>query len=253
LSQDQGRDQVTNAIRDARSQSGAIGFFGLIGLAWSGTAVFGVLRSALNAIFDVRSPRPPLIQKLIDLGTVLSFAPLFLASIAATGTLRLARRASEDSWLGEWPRALGFGWSLAAVLLPLAISCIAFFLVYWLVPTQRRQPRHILPGAILAAVLFEGVKISFNIYIENFSNYDVVFGSLGAVVALLFWVYVSANILLFGAEVIEKLPAVAGGAFDERPAHTTPRLPLAQRSLHLLRGLVIRPEHDKEQATRDQP
>ncbi len=248
LSQEEGRGDVTDALSAvARDQSGAIGIFGLLGLAWSGSAVFGVLRSSMNIVFRVETPRPPVIQKLFDLVIVLSFAPFFVASIAATSFLRLARHTSEDvPLLGDAPHALGAGWWAASILLPMLVSCAAFFLVYWLVPTRHIQARHLLPGAVLAAVLFEAVKIGFNVYLENFSNYDIVFGSLGAVVAFLFWVYLSASILLLGAEVAAETPHVAAGAYDQRDPSAGPRRTLRQKIVRELRKLIMQPKPEAE-------
>jgi membrane protein len=253
LSQDEGRDDVTDALEAvALDHSGAIGVFALLGLAWSGSAVFGVLRSSMNAVFHVQTPRPPLIQKLYDLSLVLSLAPLFLASIAATSVLRLARRTSEElPLLGNAPHALGAGWWAASILLPILVSCAAFFVVYWVVPARRIRPIYLLPGAVLAAVLFEAVKIGFNIYLENFSNYDIVFGSLGAVVAFLFWVYLSANILLLGAEVAAEMPIVASGVYDQPGPAKGPRRTLRQKVGHELKKLVTQPASDPETPARD--
>ncbi len=252
LSADKGRNDVSDALAHvARTQSSAIGIFGLLGLAWSGSAVFGVLRSSLNAVFRAATPRPVLVQKLVDLGIVASLAPFFILSIAATSTLRLARRTSEElPVLGLAPHALGIGWWAASLILPTLVSCGAFFLVYWLVPTRRLQPRHILPGAVLAAVLFEAVKIGFSVYLENFSNYDVVFGSLGAIVAFLFWIYLSANILLLGAELSSELTAVADGAYDA--PSLGPRRSLRDKVGRQLRNLVLQPKQEAEPPAGDQ-
>jgi membrane protein len=249
LSQDEGRTDVADALQDvAENQGGAIGLIGLVGLAWSGSALFGVLRSSLNALFHVQQPRPPLIQKLFDLGVVLSFTPFFILSVAATSTLRIAQRASEDVPLfGDAAEELGFGWQIAAFLMPIVISFVAFFLVYWLVPARRLRPLHLVPGAVLAAVLFEVVKIGFNVYLENFSNYDLVFGSLGAVVAFLFWVYLSANIMLLGAEVSSEMPGVVAGLHDPQ-GPSGPKRSLSEKLLRLARSLVMHPPPPDEQA-----
>jgi membrane protein len=241
LSQDQGRNDVTDALQSvARDRSGAIGLVGLLGMAWSGSALFGVLRSSLNAVFGVEQKRPLLIQKLFDLGVVFSFTPFFILSIAATSTLRIARNASANvPVFGPAAQSLGLGWEVAAFLLPILISFVAFFLVYWLAPAQRIRPRYIIPGALLAAFLFEVVKVGFNVYLENFGNYDVVFGSLGAVVAFLFWVYLSANIMLLGGELASELPGVAGGLYDRPTGPPGPSRSLAQKVLRLARSLVM--------------
>jgi membrane protein len=244
LSQDQGRDDVSSALEHvADTRSSAIGIVGLLALAWSGSSMFGVVRNSLNEVFHVKSPRPIVLQKLIDLGIVLAFAPFFIGSVIATSALRLARTASEDlHYLGDLPENLGAAWWIASTALPIAISFVAFFFTYWLIPVRRTQAKYVVPGAVLAAVMFEVVKLGFTIYLENFSRYDVVFGSLGAVVAFLFWVYLSANILLLGAELVSELPDVMAGHYDEkRPG---PQRTNKQKVLRLLRGLILRPKPD---------
>jgi membrane protein len=243
LSQDRGRNDVTDALQSVASdRSGAIGLVGLLGMAWSGSALFGVLRSSLNVVFQIEQSRPLLIQKLFDLGVVLSFTPFFILSIAATSTLRIARNASADVPIfGPAAQSLGLGWEVAAFLLPVLISFVAFFLVYWLVPAQRIRPRYIVPGALFAALLFEVVKVGFNLYLENFGNYDVVFGSLGAVVAFLFWVYLSANIMLLGGELASELPGVAGGLYDRGTSPPGPSRSFGQKVLRLALSLVMHP------------
>jgi membrane protein len=248
LSQDEGRDDVAEALQSvAQEQVGAVGIFGLVTLAWSSSALLGVIRSSLNLVYEVKTPRPPAIQKLLDLGGVLIFAPFFLGSIVATSALRFAKRTSEDAdFVGRLAEAFGLAWWVASIALPILLSCIAFFLVYWLIPARRVRPIHILPGAIIAAILFEATKVGFNVYLENFTSYDVIFGSLGAVVAFLFWVYLSANILLLGAEFVSETPAVAAGRYDVKAPATGPRVSPGQKVVRFLRSLVIRSRSEDE-------
>ena len=255
LSQDEGRDDVAEALESvAQEQVGAVGIFGLVTLAWSGSALLGVIRSSLNDVYDVKAPRPPAIQKLLDLGGVLVFAPFFLGSIVATSALRFAKRTSEDAdFVGRLAEAFGFAWWVASIALPILLSCIAFFLVYWLIPARRVRPVHILPGAVIAAILFEATKVGFNVYLENFTSYDVIFGSLGAVVAFLFWVYLSANILLLGAEFVSETPAVAGGRYDVKAPSTGPSVSPGQKVVKFLRSLVIRSPSEDEARPSEPP
>jgi uncharacterized BrkB/YihY/UPF0761 family membrane protein len=94
------------------------------------------------------------------------------------------------------------------LFLPFVVSLGAFFTVYWLVPAGgNRRRRDLAMGAFVAAVLFEFAKHGFTIYLDNFSNYALVFGPIGAVIAFLFWLYLSSNVLLFGAEVAVAIAA----------------------------------------------
>lgn len=249
LSPDEGRNDVASALENvASARGGAIGLVGLVTLAWSGSAMFGVIRSSLNHVFRATTPRPIVLQKLLDLAIVLAFAPFFIGSIVLTSALRLARTASEDlHFLGDLPENLGLAWWIASTALPIAISFVAFFFVYWLVPNRRTHAKYVVGGALLAAVLFEVVKVGFTIYLENFSSYDVIFGSLGAVVAFLFWVFLSANILLLGGEVVSETPDVMAGRFDVKQPKTGPQRTTQQKVLRLLRSLILSPRDDRKE------
>jgi membrane protein len=246
LSQDQGRNDVTEAVRGvAGVGSGALGLLGLLGMAWSGSNMFGVVRRSLNVAYDLDVHRPFVRQKLLDLTMTLAFAPFFLSSLAATAFLRIARQASADVPVaGSLSQKLGFGWDLSSLMIPIVLSFIAFSFLYWFVPNARIRLRDVWPGALLAALLFEAVKVGFGVYLENFSNYDVVFGSLGAVVAFLFWVYLSASILLLGAEVASEYPRVMRGDYDQ-VTEDRPSRPLLTTVANLFHGLLF---HRKEQA-----
>jgi membrane protein len=236
---EEGRDDVTEAVRDvAGVGSGALGVFGLIGMAWSGSNMFGVIRRSLNEAYDLEFRRPFVQQKLLDLTMVVGLGFFFLASIGATAFLRTVREFSDDmGFLGEAAQSAGFAWDTASFLIPLGLSFVAFLVMYWVVPATNVRPRDAWPGALVAAVLFEAGKVGFTIYLQNFGNYDVVFGSLGAVAAFLFWVFVSANILLFGAEVASEYPRVLRGDYpeDERK----PAVPLRERIVTQLRSLFV--------------
>jgi len=245
LSEDEGRDQVTEAVRGvAGVSSGALGLFGLIGMAWSGSNMFGIIRRSINTAYDLDYHRPLVQQKLLDLTMVAGMGVFFLVSIAATGFLRVVRQRSEDiPHLGDAAEQAGFVWDATSFLIPLALSFLAFAFLYWVVPATKVRVRDVWLGALLAAFLFEVAKIAFSIYLENFSNYDLVYGSLGAVAAFLFWVYLSANILLLGAEVASEYPRVLRG--DYAQAQAAPAAPMREAVLARLRGLVVHDDKDE--------
>ena len=244
LDDQQGRNNVEEAVRGIATGSGALSAVGIVVMAWSASSMFGSVRRALNTAFRVEKDRPLVQQKLVDLSMVFLFAPFFILSIALTTALSVARRASQDIPVVEdLHDALGLGWTAAQVLLPVSTSVIAFAALYWVVPARRTHLLQVLPGALIAALLFEAAKLGFGFYLANFSNYDVIFGSLGAVVAFLFWIFVSANLLLFGAEAVCALPAAteASRRSPQMRLVRASRRPLRQRIGSFLRGLVVRP------------
>jgi membrane protein len=199
-----GPNDVGTALRDVSGiEIDAIGVFGLIALVWAATGLFGSLRAALADIFNPTSNAPWVVRKALDLGMVLGVALLFLASLGITALLRYAAETEDNvPLLQELARDTSLLMAPIRLLLPAVISFGAFFVIYWLIPASGdRDRRDFAAGAFAAAVLFELVKHGFTFYLANFTNYALVFGPIGAIIAFLFWLYLSANILLFGAEV----------------------------------------------------
>ncbi len=245
----EGAEGVEDAVRELTgATSGVLGLLGLAGMGWTATAMFGVIRRSLDIAFDLSGKRPFLRQKLVDVGMMALVGVIFLASFGATTTLRVAREWVEAAQgLGDLADALGPGWAIAAVVVPAALSFLAFALLYWLVPATHVRFRHVLPGALLAAVLLEALKLAFGIYLEHFGRYDLVFGSLGAVVAFLFLVFLSANLLLLGAEISAAWPRIARGDHDPDPG--APRSSRRERVRGALRGLVVDDGGEREAET----
>lgn len=240
LTEDEGRNRVTDAVRDVSGgASGVIGALGLLGMAWAGSNMFAVIRRSLNHAYDIESHRPFVQQKLIDLGLVIGVGFFFLCSIAATAFLRSVRQFSADLGpLGEFADDIGPAWDFASILVPFGLSFAAFLVLYWIVPNQVLGPKDVWPGALVAAVMFEAAKFGFSIYLETIGQGNAVFGALGGVAIFLFWVYISANILLFGAEVASEYPRVRAGAYDKPEEETEPE-PLREKVRKTVRGLFI--------------
>lgn len=239
LTEEEGRDDVSKAVEGvAGVGSGALGMFGLIGMAWSGSNMFGVIRRSINTAYDLEKHRPFVQQKLLDLAMVPAMGLFFLTSIFATTFLRAVRQFSDDlAVLGDVAESAGLTWDAASYLVPFGLSFVAFVVMYWVVPAAKVRPRDVWPGALVAALLFEIGKSGFAFYLENFDNYDIVYGSLGAVAAFLFWVYISALILLLGAEVASEYPRVMRGDYED--IEPGPKVPLRERLARQLRSLLV--------------
>lgn len=214
LTSDEGRNEVRDAIGAIAGISIPLSVVGLLGLAWSASAMFGAIRTSLNVAWDLEAPRHFFKQKLLDLAMVAGVGVFFLLSIGTTTLLRTTQEVSSDI-LGPLSSNTAFFWRAIPHLLPAMFSFGAFIVLYRLVPNAPIKTRDVWVGALIAAIFFEILKNGFSFYIANFGRYDVVYGSLGAVVALLFWMYLSAVILLLGAEVASEYPRVMSGKYDD--------------------------------------
>jgi len=242
LSEGSGRDDVTDAVDAVSGSSGqAVGLLGLLGMGWAASAMFSAIRRSLNIIFHEKEFTRPFVQsRLVDLSLVLGVGLFFASSIFVTGALRVIRARSEDlAAVGDLSEELGSVWTLGILAIPFLFSFAAFTFLYAVVPARNGTLRSAIPGAFIAALAFEAVKNLFGFYVENFASFDVVFGSLGAVAAFLFWVFISAQILLFGAELSRAYQTVEHSAVKQGTFEGM-GVPLHVKVWRIVRSLFVR-------------
>jgi len=213
LTESKGANEVTQAVRAVAGVSVPLTIVGLLGLAWSASAMFGAIRSSLNVAWGSTSRRSLLRQKLLDFAMMAGFGAFFLLSIGTTALLRTTQEASSDL-LGPLSSSSFFFWLAFSFVAPALLSLGAFAVLYRFVPSALVNTRGVWVGAATATVLFELAKNGFSFYLANFGRYDLVYGSLGAVVTFLVGLYLSAAVLLFGAEVAAEYPKVTSGEYD---------------------------------------
>jgi membrane protein len=101
------------------------------------------------------------------------------------------------------------------VAISTALLFATFAVLYRVVPAAPTRMRDIWPGALAAAAGFEGLQYGFSIYLAFFGHYNRVYGSLGAVVAFMFFVYLASMVFLFGAEIASEYPRLRDRAGAE--------------------------------------
>ena len=230
---------VEDSLRAVAGLGPTLTAVALAAALWTAGSLARVTRRSLNVVFDVERPRPMLRGVLVDYSLLPVVGALFLGSFLLTTAWRVAQSRSDEQ-LAAFGGGFAWLWDAGALAIPAALSFLTFLFLYWLLPNAPVRLRHAWPGALAAALGFEAVKHGFALYIGNFASYNIVYGSLGGVVVLLFWVYLSANILLFGAEVAAEVPHVLRGS--PRHGHAGAAEAGWRASLWaMLRGLVLAP------------
>ena len=203
------RETVSDVLTGIVGSRSIAGLAGIIGLLWAGTAVFGAIRKGINATWGITKPRPFLQERLIDISLMLGAAVLMLISISSTAVLAYLREIIE--FITRETHVNGdLLWDRLASLIPPALSFLVFVGLYWFLPNIKVRLKEALPGAIAATVAFEVVKNVYVLYVREHSVYSSVYGSVGSIVALMVWVYVSAIILLFGSLITSRYARYQG-------------------------------------------
>jgi membrane protein len=173
---------------------GPMGLSSIIILFWSGSAMFSAIDRVINTAWGILSIRPFFIRKARDLGMVIGISLLFLISLGINTAIPIVRDllgiATFDSTIASWSAR-----GIAFILL-----FVSFLLLYKFNPNIRIYWIDIWPGALFAAIFFEIARTLFVIYFDKLANYELVYGSIASIIALLVWIYYSAFILILGAE-----------------------------------------------------
>jgi len=90
--------------------------------------------------------------------------------------------------------------NLSSIVLPFLLTALSFSFLYTVLPSTHVRWIEVLPGALLAGLAWQVAQIGFTIYLGTFASYNLVYGSVAAVIALLLWSYISGVIILLGAE-----------------------------------------------------
>lgn len=193
------QDNIEQVLR-ARN---TVSIVALVGLLWSATGVFSAIYRAVNRAWG--NPKSELFwtEKLFGLVIVVIVGLLLVATTLFSTFVSIVR--SWDLAILDWQPfaepATGrlLGWLSA--LVPAFVSVLVFLLIYRTMPRNRVRWRDVWLGGLLAGVMWEAARQVYTWYLANFARYSLIYGSVGAIIGFLLWSYLSAMILLLGAEL----------------------------------------------------
>ena len=218
-------ESAVNGLTHGRSSAGLIFFAGLAGALWAASGYVAAFMRAANVIWDVEEGRP--ITKTLPLRigvTVVAVVLLAASAVAVAVTGGLADRAGELLGIGSTAVTV---WDIAKWPVLVVIASLLFALLYYASPNVRHPAfRAIVPGGVVAVVLWIAASALFALYVANFGSYNKTYGSLGAIVIFLVWLWISNIAILVGAELnaeIARGRSIAGGAPADREPYLPPR------------------------------
>ncbi|MCJ7548999.1 MAG: YihY/virulence factor BrkB family protein [Anaerolineae bacterium] len=196
VSQELIRDSLERII----DRRGTVGLIGLVGALWSSSSAFTILTHDINEAFHGALARGVVKKRLMGILMVVAIVLLLLLSLGTTAMLRVL------SQMPLVPQNLIFletvVWATLLRVIPLMSSFLLFLALFQWVPAKRVHWRAALSGAGLAALAWELAKSLFSWYLASgLASYTIIYGSLSSVIVLLFWIYISATIALFGAHL----------------------------------------------------
>lgn len=208
---------VIGNIEQVLELRGAVTFIALISLVWSSTSVFNILVKNINRAFP-KAQIPDFFKgRLMGFFMILILVVLMLLSFGASALSGLIPAISIP--FNGKPLHETFLWQIGAFLVPVAFNMLMFWAMYLWIPTVPVSRKASLLGGLVAGVAWELLNNVFTWYLSSgFSQYKLVYGSLGVIVALLFWIYMTALITLLGAHLTASIQSSMVHKADEHPA-----------------------------------
>lgn len=191
--------------------------FGLLAALWAASNGMGAISEALNVAYDVKESRAWWKTRLQAIGLTVALSVLIIGALLLVLS---GGRIVEGLAAGfDFGSAFVMTWKIAQWPIVLAFMLLAFALIYYFAPDLREQKwTWITPGAVLGVILWLLASFGFRTYLHFFDSYSATYGSLGAVIILMLWLYLTGVAVLVGGELNAELEHMAAsmGAADAK-------------------------------------
>ena len=204
--------KVVTDIVFAQNAPGLISL-GFVLAVWSGSNIFTTFMDALDTAYDVTDPRPWWKKRLIAIAVMFGWAIIITL---VTGVL-----LAGDSIVAFLRDRLGMGsaalslWDWLQFPLAIALLVAFLYLMYWALPYVKQDKKQILVGSLFAAILFLVATLLFRLYVQHFPP-NKTYGTIGAVMVLLTWMYVISAVILIGGELNSELHLGTGSVASKK-------------------------------------
>lgn len=199
--------------------------FGVVGTIWTASGGFAGLIEALNVAYDVPETRPIWKTRLLAIGLTFVTGLLLLVGL---GVIIFGPK------IGAWvANGVGLGWTFMQTWpyikwgVSIGFTVLAVEIIYFWAPNVKQRFWATLPGAVIGVAFWIGTSYALSYYFQNFANFNKTYGTLGAAMALMVWLYWSWFAILVGAEINSELVKASGGGTlklkEKPPAAVEPR------------------------------
>lgn len=217
----QALEQVNPVIDQLQQSKGGLLSVGIVIALWTASAGVRLMMSAMNAAYDVVERRPVWKRFPLSIFYTVGIAGMLLiaAALMVLGPQVMGWIASqvglEDFIVTVWTIVR---WPVIVVLLMMAVA-----LIYYVMPDVKQEFRFITPGAVLSVVVWIIASLGFGLYVKTFANYNAMYGSIGAIIVLLLYFYISAAVLLLGAEMNAVIEHMSSEGKPGEKVHEEPK------------------------------
>jgi membrane protein len=191
-------DTVGGIIDAVIESRGAMSAISIAFLTWSALGVFSALSKGIGRVFENAPPRPFLADKLLGL-LLMGITGLLAVASVVIGVVTGLLQEAASTVIAGLPGGGTAIW-LIGLLAPILLIFVAFWAIYRVVPNRPVGWAAVLPGAVVAALLWTVLRVGFTWYATRVANYESAFGPISTAITLLVFLYFASIIVLLGAE-----------------------------------------------------
>jgi len=195
---------IISNIQEVFRLRGAVSAISLVGLLWSSTSVFSTIIRNINAAWPSAAPHSIIRMRLWSLAIIAAMALVLILSSFSITFKHLLASLGLDVGASIFSKFLSS--YFYTTVLPVLLRVLVFFALYYWVPQIKVNKMGALTGAVVVTFLWQVITTAFGAYLSSgLARYDIVYGSLGKMIALLVWIYFTSWIILFGAHLTSSI------------------------------------------------
>lgn len=205
------------------AKSAALMSISLVATLWGASRGIHAISACLNKACDKDEDRPFWKVTVITLFFTVCIALMVMVTLL----FLIFGRVIGESFFGyiNAERVFPWLWMLLRYALPAAMMFLVFFLLYKIIPNCRLTRKEVLPGALFSTIGWIITSLIFALYVNNFGEFTRIYGSIGAVILLMTWLYISSVVLLLGGEINAAVGYFKSGTKIDKYENATVALP----------------------------
>jgi len=197
----------------------------ILGAIWTASSAVEGIRTVLNRAYHVKTPPAYPLRRLLSIAQLMIFTSIMILGMLLVVTMPLMLKNLERFVGVRFISAIdkGFGNTLFYMIIFMLFVAVSF--IYYLLPNIKQRLISVIPGAGLVVILWIGSAYLFTLYLSNFNQVNLIYGSLGGVIAALVFFYICNIIFIFGAELNYQIVELLGLRVVEREIVNSPQKP----------------------------
>ncbi len=173
--------------------------FGIFATIWSASHGLNSIISAFNRAYDVTETRSYFVARSMSIMLTIAMIFVFIVALLLPlfgkqiGFFLFSTFGFSEQFIQVWNM---LRWMISSIVL-----FIVFTMLYWMAPNKKIKCVSVLPGSIFATIGWVGSSLIFSFYVDKLGNYTTTYGSLGGIIVLMIWFYLSGMIIIIGGEI----------------------------------------------------